>query len=228
MCGIYLAISTITTKPLDQASSRRLCNRGPDSLGQVDTSAEPSTSTCGPTWLSFTSTVLSLRGDSVTEQPFLDADTGSVFCWNGEAWKIQGQAVFGNDGAAIFSRLAKASSPSSPAPEAAVLEVFQSIEGPFAFVYLDKPAKKIYYGRDRLGRRSLLMLRDESCDSLVITSVATATAPGWTEVEADGIYVIDLSSHSHVDGLVGPPFSTTRHDWAPDSAEGGVSVIPPR
>jgi asparagine synthetase B (glutamine-hydrolysing) len=50
-----------------------------------------------------------------------------------------------------------------------------SIEGPFAFVLYHRPSKTIYFGRDRLGRRSLLLnhCRSERADGFCLSSAAT-------------------------------------------------------
>jgi hypothetical protein len=154
--------------------------------------------------LTFTSTVLSLRGDHVARQPFVDPVTGSVLCWNGEAWALRGEPVQGNDGEAILALLAEISKGSGD-----VMDVLRDIEGPFAFIYLDKPAKRLYYGRDRLGRRSLLV-KDGFPFSL--SSIAEMPVDGWAEVEADGCYTLDLSADVSA-GLV-----PERHDWTADTS----------
>ncbi|KAF5572916.1 asparagine synthase [Fusarium pseudocircinatum] len=155
-------------------------------------------------FLTFTSTVLSLRGDHVAKQPLVDHVTESILCWNGEAWVIQGDSVQGNDGEAILALLAGASRGAGD-----VLGILRAIEGPFAFIYLDKPAKRLYYGRDRLGRRSLLV-KDGS--PFVLSSIAETLVDGWTEVEADGCYTLDLSKSDSPEGLV-----PDRHDWTADT-----------
>ena len=38
-----------------------------------------------------------------------------------------------------------------------ILEIMQSIEGPWAFIYFDDAENKLFFGRDKLGRRSLLL-----------------------------------------------------------------------
>jgi hypothetical protein len=158
------------------------------------------------TTLSFMSTVLSLRGDHVAKQPLVDDKTGSVLCWNGEAWKIKGQAVQGNDGEAILTLLNVASRHSLEDDGRGVLDALREIQGPFAFIYLDKPAKRLYYGRDRLGRRSLVFKPGEP---FLLASISDSMDPGWSEVEPDGLYTIQFSGQSvTTDDLV-----PVRHDW---------------
>ncbi|KAJ4137586.1 hypothetical protein NW768_003174 [Fusarium equiseti] len=199
MCGIHASITTSFDKALSAELERCLCNRGPDHTGTVKTQLDNGQ---GELFLTFTSTVLSLRGDHVAKQPLVDRVTESVLCWNGEAWAIRGEPVQGNDGEAILALLAKASQGSGD-----VTDVLRAIEGPFAFIYLDKPAKRLYYGRDRLGRRSLLVK-----DGLPFTlsSIADTPVEGWTEVEADGYYTLELS----VDASGG--LLPERHDWTAD------------
>lgn len=214
MCGIHVAVSRNPGTGILSGSLRDcLCNRGPDHFGQVTTRLEPDASESDGTLVTFTSTVLALRGDHVTKQPFQDPRTGSVLCWNGEAWKIRGGAVQGNDGEAIFALLSKTES------KEAILNVLRSVEGPFAFVYFDASSKILYYGRDRLGRRSLLVCHDETEGSLVLSSLAEACNEKWKEVEADGLYSIALEGGS----FSSPSASASQHDWLPEAGAEFVS-----
>ncbi|KAL7911998.1 asparagine synthase domain-containing protein [Trichoderma velutinum] len=198
MCGIHAAISADAGRhQLAPGLERRLRNRGPDHLGAVEVQLCSGESSLH---LTLTSTVLSLRGDHLAKQPLEDAESGSVLCWNGEAWKLGGKPVEGNDGEAVLALLTAASG-----SEDSVLDALRSIEGPFAFIFMDKRAKKLYYGRDRLGRRSLLL---KLGDEFLLSSIAEAPAVGWTEVEADGCYTIQLDEDSSPKEL-----TPIRHDW---------------
>ncbi|OAA48744.1 asparagine synthetase domain containing protein 1 [Metarhizium rileyi] len=207
MCGIHAAISTAGQCPISSALERRLRNRGPDHLGTVTTSVGDN----GAFSLSLTSTVLSLRGDHVTKQPIVDETTGSVLCWNGEAWKIKGEKVQGNDGEAILSLLGEAGRCSSDQHDKAVLDALCEIEGPFAFIYFDKPAERLYYGRDRLGRRSLLAKPGEP---FLLASVSDTPTSGWREVEADGIYTMQFTHETTSPSDLVP----VRHNWVEDDS----------
>ncbi|KIH87088.1 hypothetical protein SPBR_04832 [Sporothrix brasiliensis 5110] len=252
MCGIHALIALVDdtagngdTAPTDAVGGLpevlrdRLARRGPDHLGQASSSFT-GREDGKPVSLQFTSTVLALRGDGLTKQPFEDTatDTGRVLCWNGEVWKwkVSGERgrtqveVDGNDGQHLFERLAACSDTD------AVLAVLRAIEGPFAFVYYDRPAGQLFYGRDRLGRRSLLERRTDR--SLTLSSVSdmsssSATEAPWVEVEADGIYVVNLlqdrpfahasSSDDAVDGDGGG--GTTRYDWSKELGNDSVSGL---
>ncbi|KJZ78379.1 hypothetical protein HIM_02417 [Hirsutella minnesotensis 3608] len=209
MCGIHATLSASEECFLTPCLRERLCNRGPDHVGTVKRRLDLER---GSLFLAFTSTVLSLRGDHIARQPLVDDTTGSVLCWNGEAWKIRGQSVLGNDAEAVMSILT-AARPCGPTRDQddGVLAALRSIEGPFAFIYFDQPARRLYYGRDRLGRRSLLQ---KSGEPMSLCSVADSSATGWAEVEADGCYYLQLDSRSDVLAELVP----TRYPWAEDSA----------
>lgn len=188
MCGIHAIISSSSTETLSSSLKARLCSRGPDHLGTV-TARLPGAS------LTFTSTVLALRGDHIAEQPLVDDSTGSVLCWNGEAWKIKGEGLQVNDTDAVFELLVQAAQRRVEGGLDPVLEALREVEGPFAFVFLDKPAGRVYFGRDCLGRRSLLIKND---GGLTLSSIAETTSGDWSEVEADGCYYVSVDQE---DGL---------------------------
>ncbi|KAF2829017.1 hypothetical protein CC86DRAFT_286225 [Ophiobolus disseminans] len=202
MCGIFCSISRHGFITPDPATKALLHNRGPDSSGQhqvlVDTGPRNDTLEPPPLHAIFHSTVLSLRGKSVVGQPLRDGDVGSILCWNGEAWSIGHQVLAGNDSQIIFNKLLAASSNvESPEQSArAVVALLASIKGPYAFVFYDAPHKLLYYGRDCLGRRSLLR-KTTTDDTFILSSLCdNASGESWIEVEADGISVIDLSAAS--------------------------------
>ncbi|KLU84680.1 hypothetical protein MAPG_03719 [Magnaporthiopsis poae ATCC 64411] len=211
MCGIHLAIQPASSAlhPIDSLLRRRLRNRGPDHIGHVEARFADAI-------LAFTSTVLALRGSTITTQPFHHTSSGSVLCWNGEAWKIDGRNVHGNDGAELFALFNQ--------PDTDILDTIRAIEGPFALVLFDKPSGQLFYARDRLGRRSLVTRRDEADGSLRLSSIPEEPDPSWVEVEADGIYVLDLNM------LFSPSApAPVRHPWVavPDLSQGmsGIGVF---
>ncbi|EAA32918.2 hypothetical protein GE21DRAFT_6388 [Neurospora crassa] len=235
MCGIHAVLTPPgVTHIVSSDLTRCLCNRGPDYLGQVERRVTSSTNDDSTDcWtLKLTSTVLALRGDHVAKQPLsdLDTDKGSVLCWNGEAWRINGEPVSGNDGEEIWRMLRGVEANASVTTtipilmeeekEEHILDVFRAIEGPFAFVYWHEASRKVFFGRDRLGRRSLMMKRDERTGEVVLSSVAEglsggdANANGWKEVEADGIYVLDLGMlPSSGEGVTSAVLQPVRRDW---------------
>jgi asparagine synthetase B (glutamine-hydrolysing) len=135
-------------------------------------------------------------------QPLQDGDRSHVLCWNGEAWTIAGHPTEGNDTRAIFDLLSKVAAQSCAmalsCQDAAnnIAQHMASVSGPYSFVFYDRLSSRVYLGRDFLGRRSLLWKANEAGD-LLISSVTPGPLDGaWTEVEADGVYCIDLSASS--------------------------------
>lgn len=212
MCGIYFSLSCSQFLSPDGVTVQLLQHRGPDSIHRCQQCYSIIEQTSGHglgavlesthrgyIYASFVSTVLSLRGTSIVTQP-LHHTNGSVLCWNGEAWAIGGRAVEGNDSQAVFTHLLEASSAKSFINRSysigRVIEAVSDIRGPFSFVFYDWPNKYAYYGRDCLGRRSLLR-KSMPTDEVVLSSVAdNSTGEQWAEVEADGLYVVDISLES--------------------------------
>jgi len=189
MCGIFCSLSRHGFVAPDNNTKRLLQNRGPDSTGQHETLIQAD---FAPIHATFLSTVLALRGSSVVEQPLIDDATGSVLCWNGEAWSIGPILVEGNDSTLVFEQLLKACNNSSDESKSAVIRLLSSIRGPYALVFYDASNERIYYGRDCLGRRSLLS-KSMPNGTLLLSSVCDiASGEGWQEVEADGMYIVDL------------------------------------
>ena len=160
----------------------------------------------GGIFLNFTSTVLSLRGARTVSQPLQSSDGSHVLCWNGEAWSIAGHPAKGNDTEAVFEVLSAAASQSHckslSAQDASntIAKHMATIAGPYAFVFYDKRAGRVYLGRDFLGRRALLWRTTESGNLLISSVTSGSHDSAWSEIEAGGIYCIDLNVPSgHAD-----------------------------
>ena len=192
MCGIFFALSRHGHVTPDSSTADLLRNRGPDHTALHQSLISQAHGT--QLYATFLSTVLSLRGTEIAPQPLIHDNTASVLCWNGEAWSIGAEAVSGNDSKLVFHLLLKACFTASPSgSNPAVTELLSTIRGPYAIVFYDAVNKHLYYGRDCLGRRSLLK-KSTPDGSLVLSSVCdNATGEAWAEVEADGIYMVDLN-----------------------------------
>jgi hypothetical protein len=204
MCGIFFSLST--SKPVLPNDKIRswLQSRGPDNFQIHSVQLEcPREDVRGPgalpVHLTFVSTVLALRGDHLRPQPLVDSQSQSVLCWNGEAWKIAGDPIRGNDTEVIFEKFLEATIDSSaengrkPRPEDTIRRLtsfISSISGPFSFVFYDGFHSRLFFSRDCLGRRSLLQCVDE-CGNLMICSVSDNKS--FEEVETDGLRMIDLT-----------------------------------
>lgn len=184
MCGIFCSISSHAyTSPSDELQ-RRLYQRGPDSQHTICRSY-------GGSYITLCSTVLSLRGSQVVTQPLQDELGEFVLCWNGEAWTIDGKPQSGNDTQVVLGLL-RDSVQGLSNPTQSVAAALSRIAGPYAFVFFDALRGRLFYGRDFLGRRSL-MTRITDDGELLIASVSDGTHAGqWTEVDAAGVYCVNL------------------------------------
>ena len=214
MCGIHASISSRDFQVPGHDLKHLLCNRGPDHTGDAQAKLERDGTIYS---VSFTSTVLALRGGYVTPQPFVDPQSGSILCWNGEAWKIGPQTVAGNDGQRVFEAILKESIAQSDVSESnrRVFEALSSICGPFAFVFFDNIHKQLFFGRDRLGRRSLLYNNLQNSETIEISSVADTTRGPWSEVEADGVYVLSCDKEESIEEAQQPEPSITLRSFLP-------------
>ena len=108
--------------------------------------------------------VLHLRGDKVIQPT---ETNGNLLLFNGEIFggEFYNQLGMGNDTEFLSKLLNEEQS------HEGILKIISGIHGPFAFVYWKKSLQRLYYGRDFLGRRSLLKLKSK--DSIVLASVAT-------------------------------------------------------
>lgn len=216
MCGIFFSLSTSGFVHPIEETCRLLRQRGPDSFrvhtvqrDNPEEDEDQGSSRTGSAHLTFASTVLSLRGDRVHAQPLVDEASQSVLCWNGEAWKVAGQPVQDNDTELIFQLFLQAVRPSS-APSGdtdttvtdrrsddsdavqRVADVISSISGPFAFVFYDAFHSRVFFGRDCLGRRSLLQGLDKTGCLKICSLCDGSSSTPFEEVGTEGVYMIDL------------------------------------
>lgn len=193
MCGIFCSLSRHGPVAPTASVKELLVVRGPDASNTVTIQCEGQQSR--PTFITCCSTVLSLRGSITIVQPLRDQDSRSTLCWNGEAWSIQGKRPDGNDTLSVLELLKQSTSADTAIESAqAVSSALSQIAGPYAFVFLDASRSRIYFGRDFLGRRSLLYKVDSDGNLLLSSITDGVSGEGWAEVEADGVYCIDLSS----------------------------------
>lgn len=212
MCGIFFSCSQY--KPSSLPNVDYLNRRGPDCSNTVFSELRRQlfnpVNDCplNTIYLTFHASVLSLRGDETIQQPLKDPAKGSILCWNGEAWKIDDFPITGNDAKVMFEHLITAAEPcmvdreNLPCSEGKTLQnivsVLNNFSGPASFVFYDAQNQRIFYGRDSLGRRSLLQKRG-SDGSLLISSVREFLDPdSWDEIEAGKIYMLNFSDHHDV------------------------------
>ncbi|PIB02677.1 Asparagine synthetase domain-containing protein [Cercospora beticola] len=205
MCGIFCSVARHGHALPSPAMKTRLTARGPDASNTVLAEVEESSGETR-TYLTLFSTVLSLRGNVTTDQPLRTAECQAVLCWNGEAWKIRGQPPLGNDTAAVHQLLSEGlaevrdfGAGTAEAIRASLRAIARSlarVAGPYAFVFFNEKSSRLFFGRDFLGRRSLLWKIDQRGE-LLLSSVGDSSMHGaWAEVEADGVYCVDLALRS--------------------------------
>ncbi|KAF9356729.1 hypothetical protein BGX26_004843 [Mortierella sp. AD094] len=228
MCGILFSIQKQdaescqvyeqTWSTLQELNSRR----GPsaqDTHKIIIAGNEPRSTETVNNQLEFYGAVLHLRGDTVTRQPHI-SKSGNVLIWNGEIFDGIFVDHHQNDGRVLMDQLEAISDQESEKEHTKVfLEVMAKIEGPYAFVYFHASSSKVYFGRDCLGRRSLLWHRtikegtEREIANLpfILTSVGYSTFSSdllaLEEVPADGIYSLHLGSEGEK--------SIARYPWVP-------------
>lgn len=242
MCGIYFSLSA--SKPVlpNDKTQSWLRSRGPDNFQSLNVRLElPLGRTNAETqtvFLTFISTVLALRGDHIQPQPLVDVDSQSILCWNGEAWKVSGEPVEGNDTDLIFKRLIEAlrhttinGNESQPGTDGSLVRLttfISSITGPFSFVFYDGFHSRLFFGRDCIGRRSLLHYRD-NFGNLQICSVSDGMSSAeFKDVETDGLHMIDLSCMSqeeHPDITSRLSFQVEVIPWSDAISASSVSLV---
>ncbi|KAG1783721.1 asparagine synthase-domain-containing protein [Suillus placidus] len=202
MCGIFCSLHVGCCGDTDnihcgpnKTGFHELCERlkvanatrGPDAQGtyhvrvqgtcsgEVAQASSPS-ETCGPALdLEFFASELRLRGDAPIVQPH--QQDGDVFCWNGEV------NAYENDGAKLFQSIHTLS----------VMDdlpfLLGRIEGPSA------ESRKLYFARDPLGRRSLLIHKPSVFNPyFLLASVSVGDDQGYVmeELSTDGIFCLDV------------------------------------
>lgn len=157
--------------------------------------------------LRFYGSVLHMRGDTVTPQPLI-APSGDALLWNGEIFDglevspspsmaggpcadsfLEQVDEHENDGLKLLERIERLG------PER-FLEAIGPVEGPYAFVYFQASSNRLYFGRDPLGKRSLLYRAPDASQPLVLASNAPAgdsDSDGWQEISCDALHCYDLN-----------------------------------
>eukprot|EP00759_Apiculatamorpha_spiralis_P020142 PhF_6_TR25646/c0_g1_i2/m.36092 len=203
MCGIGALLGACST-PEEQHEIIRaimevLQRRGPDSQQVVHPTPE----------CAIMASVLSMRGSYVVPQPVTaklpgGRNTDIVFAWNGEVFGGSSVVVSPAEGDTmrVLEELTKAlsSANSYDAAVAATRVVLEGIEGPYAFILYIPDLKCVLFGRDPLGRRSLLKSTngDGTKNSFfALTSVSPRiTTLQLEEVEVNGFFGFHFDDRS--------------------------------
>ncbi|KAK2138751.1 hypothetical protein LSH36_2477g00006, partial [Paralvinella palmiformis] len=191
MCGICVFLSNNTCqddkiKIEHCLKSSSLSCRGPDIQNTVEKVLTPST------YGVFYGSTLHFRG-LLSPQPLQDRH-GNIFLWNGEIFGGLKVSPGDNDGMVLLNLLADCDDNED------LLQLFSKIEGPWTFIYWKARSKQLWFGRDVLGRRSLLYHK-EADKSFALASVAIKEWLPWQEVPALGIFCITLDDSDKTHSL---------------------------
>eukprot|EP00760_Papus_ankaliazontas_P025462 PhM_4_TR2722/c2_g1_i1/m.57762 len=206
MCGIGAVITSpgALTSAFVHSLHNVLLRRGPDAIHTktIETSGAI---------LTLLSSVLSMRGHAVQEQP---TDSGDVvLCYNGEVFGVttapQGtNDVFPNitpqhgDTLPLLDAIVKCAERSNgdrAEYEQSLMRMFEAVEGPYACLVYCRSLNHIFVIRDPLGRRSLMYSRDVPDTIIAISSVATTSHAtyAWKEFGVEGMYVLEMDDQDN-------------------------------
>lgn len=187
MCGIFLLLDDRKERCID-AIIESLKARGPDSFYETNTSNFIEKKS-----IKVIQTVLNVRKPS-TECMFgkdVEVKLNIPFTlYNGEIYKLNGNLIpeERNDSFLFTKGLEKC------VDEYDVITFLSSLKGPYSFAFYEPNKRRIYFGRDRIGRRSLLVDFNETYFAL--SSVADKKFR-FKPVEARGkVFFYDMNSHN--------------------------------
>ncbi|CAG2058730.1 unnamed protein product [Timema podura] len=175
------------TKPTNKDVSECLCRRGPDASSRYDVQRVPGYKA------HFVGSVLWMQGRQLFGQPAID-NKGNVLLWNGD---IFGGKLSGNTETSDTKVLLDALGEEVP-----LLQVMCTVRGPYSFIYWNNTSKRLWFGRDRIGRHSLLWQINTLRSMLALTSVAKKSRPEFQEVPACGIFCAHLDENNAVSSRV--------------------------
>ncbi|CAF0869194.1 unnamed protein product [Adineta ricciae] len=182
MCGICFCLHTQpNVAPIDYTP---LNARGPDFQKQYGPIA-----LTPDLYVTFAVSVLSIRGFK-QEQPFVD-DDGNILIYNGEIYEAPFQIKESdNDGVLLFEHFKQCST------DMDICQLISQLEGCFAFIYYQKQTNCLYYGRDRLGRRSLMysMIDDNQSNLKMILTSVRLQQFSYTELDSSILHKLSVKS----------------------------------
>ncbi|GEQ68432.1 hypothetical protein JCM33374_g2100 [Metschnikowia sp. JCM 33374] len=161
-------------------SLRAVIPRGPDYVQYTEMETQGN-------HFQMVSSVLSLR-QPFTKQPFFAREW--VLQFNGELYNNECLEV--NDTSFIMDQL-KREIASGRTRQQAVSTVIEMLDGEFAYVLTDTLEHKIYFGKDSVGKRSLLF--ESTPEKISVSSVFPHTASHAVECKGNQVYVADLSTY---------------------------------
>ncbi|KAK0505900.1 asparagine synthase-domain-containing protein [Armillaria luteobubalina] len=194
MCGIFVCArlqGDPQTLDIIDSSFEKLCiglrhanaARGPDAQRSHKVSFRAPTSDASTINLDFFASELCLRGSRPVVQPHIR--NGDILCWNGEVHLTLIMDPVENDGVRLFESTKDLKSPTQ------IRDLFSS-----------KESGNLIFGRDPLGRRSLLIHKPSpSHPYLILTSVTSGINAGcsFEELSTDHIFYLNLKDLTQLD-----------------------------
>ncbi|CAH1388564.1 unnamed protein product [Nezara viridula] len=179
MCGIFCNIyrDNVQVKCYHQL----LKNRGPDAFNVTEISLDDN-------WKgSFAGSTLWTQGLNIKSQPLIHPN-GSILLWNGDKYSDLNASsnfknnITENDSEEVLYNLVNGN-----------ISYFEQITGPYAFIFYNSEKNELWFGRDVLGRHSLLW--HVSQKSIILSSVAEPKSCNiLKEVPSCGIFKISLTT----------------------------------
>ena len=184
MCGILVVVEATSGARRNSDADTfltGLSRRGPDGVGMWVRESCHHTCSDGigsrTTKVHVGGSLLQLRGELPSATPLVDAD-GNVLCFNGEIFDgLDGLGSRENDAKVLLDALGKAGGSSVNLADESIPKIISSIRGPWCLVYWHEAAGRLWYARDPVGRRSLLVHRPDSQDSRFILTTLSQTPP---------------------------------------------------
>lgn len=202
MCGILLHVSTKEEGPESlpkwwTEAELLIAERGPDACNtrcDVIRSADA-------VRLSLCSSVLALRGDEIIRQPVESASGDLLLMWNGEVFQstIKDFDLEANDSQQLIDWFERSFETATSEEERSkcFAQTLAGVEGPYAVALIDKRRGHIYFGRDPIGRRSLLCLKNDYGLTLASAAVETllkSTTSTPEEIDCTKLWRLTLST----------------------------------
>eukprot|EP00898_Chlorokybus_atmophyticus_P002784 jgi/Chlat1/3506/Chrsp23S03693 len=186
--------------PSVEELSNELARRGPDAQDKTSVIVGGAKLTfigkCILTWTQLFCAELQLRGLQQVSQPLRDAD-GNILLFNGEVFGGLPVAPEENDADVLLHALANCDANNNiPVPS-----VLSQLRGPWAVIYWQNSTRTLWFGRDAIGRRSLLVHMPTDSDSRFImtstaarfnSSISAHVFEYWHDVPT-GLHSIDVS-----------------------------------
>lgn len=191
-----------------------LSRRGPDLQDREEFKVSNGTS------ISMLGCVLSLRGQTPTRQPAKDCD--DLLLFNGEIYDINQEDVE-SDTTKLLRQFKKFSGDGYE-----MLRYLDGLRGPWSIIYWHAASQRLYFGKDVLGRRSLLVDTIEKNQLSIASVVPDVQCNGFVELPPAGLFFVDPLSYPCSIGLAARSKTLLRNASGEHADASSVSFLPER